>query len=45
MISMEEARKIAQDLIDKSNRPLEITVISKLGANKEEDALYNDRKY
>ena len=40
MISMEEARKIAQDLIDKSNRPLEITVIPKLGANKEEDALY-----
>lgn len=40
MISMEEARKIAQDLIDKSNRSLEITIISKLNAEKEEDALY-----
>ena len=40
MITMEEARRIAQNLIDKSNRNLEITVISKLGATNEEDALY-----
>lgn len=40
MITMDEARKIAQDLIDKSNRNLEITVISAVGAAKEEDALY-----
>lgn len=40
MISLEDARKIAQDLIDKSNRNLEITVITEVGAAKEEDALY-----
>lgn len=40
MISLEDARKIAQGLIEETKRTLEITVFSELNGKTEEESLY-----
>lgn len=40
MISIEKAREIAQSLIDRAERAFEITSISELHGNTEEESLY-----